>query len=146
MAHSGTTRMVGMGAMIGSVLALAAGCATPEVSTSRQAQAGPEPVPVPSQLTPDQEKDRADARQAYLSCLRQAAQYMTAKGIPTGDEASLVTPLCYGQFTRFEDASTVAMSTRDKRAYDRAGDKRQVDLATDAIRQQSGLAALATAK
>ncbi|HEX4504248.1 MAG TPA: hypothetical protein VH722_00850 [Alphaproteobacteria bacterium] len=140
-----TIRMVGLGAVIGSVLAVAGGCTTPDASTSRQAQAGPEPVPVPAQLSPDQEKDRADARQAYAACLRQAAQYMTAKGIPAGEEASLVAPLCYGQFTRYEDASTVAMSTRDKRAYDRAGDKRQVDLATDAIRQQGGLAALATA-
>ena len=143
--HSVAIRMVGLGAVIGSVLAVAAGCTTPDTGTNRQAQAEAEPVPVPAQLTPEQEKDRADARQAYVACLRQAAQYLNAKGIPAGDEASLVAPLCYGQFTRFEDASTVAMSTRDKRAFDRAGDKRQVDLAADAIRQQNGLAALATA-
>lgn len=102
-------------------------------------------VPVQAPLTPEEEKDRAEARQAYLSCLRQAAQYLTSKGTVSGDEASLVAPLCYGQFSRFEEASTVAMSTRDKRTFDRAGDKRQLDLATDAVRQQNGLAALTTA-
>ena len=71
---------------------------------------------------------------------------MSAKGPVAGDEATLVTPMCYGQFTRFEDASTVAMSTRDKRAFDRAGDKRQLEFAAEVIRQQGGLAALTPAK
>jgi hypothetical protein len=138
-------RTVGVGAVLGSVLAVAAGCASPDTGSTRHAQAEPEMVPVQAPLTPEEEKDRAEARQAYLSCLRQAAQYLTSKGAVSGDEASLVAPLCYGQFSRFEEASTVAMSTRDKRTFDRAGDKRQLDLATDAVRQQNGLAALTTA-
>ena len=96
-------------------------------------------------MTADQERERADARQAYLSCLKQAAQYIKGRGSSSSDEANLVAPLCYAQFTRFEDASTVAMSTRDRRAFDRGSDKRQLDFATDAIHQQNGLAAL-TAK
>jgi hypothetical protein len=134
-------KWLSVGGVVGSVLAIGAGCTTPEVSSSRQAEADV-PVPVQVPMTPDQERDRADARQAYMSCLKQAAQYMKAQG----DDPSLVAPLCYGQFTRFEDASTVAMSTRDKRTFDRAGDKRQLDMATDAIQQQNGLAALTPAK
>jgi len=38
------------------------------------------------------------------------------------------------------------MSTRDRRTFDRAGDKRQLEFAADAIHQQNGLAALTTAK
>jgi hypothetical protein len=131
--------------VVGSVLAIGAGCTTPEMSSSRQAEADA-PIPVQVPMSPDQERDRADARQAYLSCLRQAAQFMKTQGAAAGDDGNLVAPLCYGQFTRFEDASTVAMSTRDKRAFDRAGDKRQSDMATDAVRQQNGLAALTPAK
>ncbi len=131
--------------IVGSVLAVAASCAAPETGSSRQVGAA-EPLPVQVPMSPDQEKDRVDARQAYVSCLKQAAQYIKAQGGSSGDEAALVAPLCYAQFTRFEDASTVAMSTRDKRAYDRAGDKRQVDFASDAIHQQTGLAALTPTK
>ncbi len=127
---------------IGAMVAVASGCAMPDTAASRHAQEDAEPLPVQVPMTAEQEKDRAEARQAYVSCLRQAAQYLGTKGGATGDEASAVAPLCYGQFARFEDASTVAMSTRDKRAFDHAGDKRQLDFASDAIRQQHGLAAL----
>jgi len=144
--YSVAIRVFGTGAAVGSILAVAAGCTTPDAGANRQAQAAPGAVPALAPLTADEEKDRADARQAYLSCLKQAAQYMASKGVVSGDEASLVAPLCYAQFSRFEDASTVAMSTRDKRAYDKAGDKRQVEIAAEAIRQQSGLASLATTK
>lgn len=124
----------------GSVLAVA-GCAAPEMKSGRQAVNEPLPVQVP--MSADQQREQAEARQDYVSCLRQAAQYLSARKDVSGDQASLVAPLCYAQFTRFEDASTVAMSTRDKRAFDRAGDKRQLDFASDAIRQQHGLASLA---
>jgi len=130
--------------VVGSVLAIAAGCAAPEMKSSQQAEAA-EPLPVQVPMTPDQERERADARQAYVSCLKQAAQYIKARGGSSGDEANLVAPLCYAQFTRFEEASTAAMSTRDRRAFDRAGDKRQLDFAADAVHQQNGLAALTTA-
>ena len=144
--YSVVIRVFGMGVVVGSVLAVAAGCTTLDAGSDRHAQAEPETMPVQAPMTPEEEKDRAEARQAYLSCLKQAAQYLNAKGGVTGDKASLVAPLCYAQFTRFEDASTVAMSTRDKRAYDRAGDKRQLDIAAEALRQQNGLAALTPTK
>jgi hypothetical protein len=144
--YSVAIRAFGVGTVVGAVLAVAAGCTTSDAGSNRQARVETEAVPVQAPLTPEQEKDKAEARQAYLTCLRQAAQYLTSKGGVSGDQASLVAPLCYAQFTRFEDASTVAMSTRDKRAFDRAGDKRQVDFAADAIRQQNGLAALTPPK
>lgn len=140
--YSVAAKMAGLGVVVGSVLAVAGGCTTSDATSNRQAQAGPEAMPVEAPMTPEQERDRADARQAYLSCLRQATQYMNSKGAVSGDAANLVAPLCYAQFSRFEDASTVDMSTRDKRTYDRGGDKRQLDLAAEAIRQQGGLAAL----
>lgn len=146
LAFSVAIRVFGVGAVVGSVLAVAAGCTTSDAGSKRLAQAEPEPVPVQAPMTPEQEKDRAEARQAYLSCLKQAAQYLNGQGGVRGDQASLVAPLCYAQFTRFEDASTVTMSTRDKRAYDRAGDKRQLDIAADVIRQQNGLASLTPGK
>jgi hypothetical protein len=139
-------KWLGVCGFIGSALAIAAGCATPEVRSSAQAEAA-EPLPVQQPMTPDQEKERADARWAYVSCLRQAAQFMSTRGEGTvGDQASLIAPLCYAQFVRFEDASTVAMSTRDRRTFDLAGDKRQLDFAADAVRQQHGLAALTPVK
>jgi hypothetical protein len=130
---------------VGSVLAVAAGCAAPEMRSGQQAAEAAEPIPVQVPMTPDQERERADAKRAYVSCLKQAAQYMKTQGGASGDEANLVAPLCYAQFSRYEEASTAAMSTRDRRTFDRAGDKRQVDFAADAIRQQNGLAALTTA-
>ena len=143
--YSVAIRMLGAVAVFGTVLAVSTGCSSPDAASNRHAQAEPQAVLVQTPLTPEEEKDRADARQAYLSCLKQAAQYLASKAGITGDQASLVAPLCYAQFSRFEDASTVAMSTRDKRAFDRAGDKRQLDIAAEAIRQQNGLASL-TAK
>jgi hypothetical protein len=127
---------------VGSVLAIGAGCAAPEMKSNQQAEAAAEPLPVQVPMTPDQERERADARQAYVSCLKQAAQYIKGNGGSSGDEANLVAPLCYAQFTRFEDASTAAMSTRDRRAFERGGDKRQLDFAAEAVHQQNGLAAL----
>jgi hypothetical protein len=127
---------------IGLALALGAGCATPAPQSNRQAAAEPEPLPVQVALMPDQEKERADARQAYVSCLRQAALYASTSSIASNDQAALVAPMCYAQFHRFEVASTAGMGSRDRRTYDRAGDKRQIEFAGDAIRQAHGLAAL----
>ena len=131
--------------VVGSALAVAAGCATPETRSSQRLAEQAEPIPVQASLTPDQERERSEAKQAYVSCLRQAAQFIKAQGGAKGDEPNLVAPLCYAQFTRFEDASTATMSTRERRVYDRAGDKRQLDFATDAVHQQGGLASLTTA-
>jgi hypothetical protein len=128
---------------VGLVLALGAGCATPVPQSNRQAAApDPEPLPIQAALTPDQEKEQAAARQAYVSCLRRAALYVSTSPSAAGDQAALIAPMCYSQFERFEIASTVGMSSRDRRNFDRAGDKRQIELAGDAVRQAHGLAAL----
>ena len=87
-----------------------------------------------------------DARQAYMSCLRQAVQYANTNSPKSGDEAALIAPMCYPQFLRFEFASTAGMGNRDRRAFDRGGDNRQIEFAGDAIRQGHGLAALTTGK
>jgi hypothetical protein len=128
---------------VGLALVLGAGCATPVPRSDRQAVVPePEPQPVQVALTPDQEKDQAAARQAYVSCLRQAALYTSASSPGSSDQAALIAPMCYGQFLNFEAASTAGMGSRDRRTYDRAGDKRQIEFAGDAIRQTHGLAAL----
>jgi hypothetical protein len=128
--------------VVGLALAVGAGCATPAPQSGRQVVAEPEPLPIQATLTPEQEKERADARQAYVSCLRRAALYASTSTPPSADEAALVAPMCYAQFLRFEVASTAGMGSRDRRTYDRAGDKRQIEFAGDAVRQAHGLAAL----
>jgi hypothetical protein len=138
----GAFQRLNLGLAVAAALAVATGCTMPDTAGNRHAQEDAEPAPVQVPMTAQQERDRAEARQAYVSCLRQAAQYIGDKGGATGDQTSAVAPLCYAQFTRFEDAATVSMSTRDKRAFDRAGDKQQLDFASDAIRQLHGLAAL----
>lgn len=145
----GFVRFVGMrqkslyGAL-GLALALGAGCATPPVSQpDRQAAVSePEPVPVQVALTPDQEKEQADLRQAYVSCLRQAALYVSTSTPSSSDQSALIAPMCYSQFLRFEVASTAGMGNHDRRNFDRAGDKRQIEFADNAVRQAHGLAAL----
>jgi hypothetical protein len=129
--------------VVGLALVLGAGCAAPVPQPERQA-AVPEPEPLPVQvvLTPDQERERAEARQVYVSCLRQAALYVSTSTPPSGDQAALIAPMCYGQFLRFEVASTAGMGSHDRRTFDRAGDKRQIEFAGNAVRQAHGLAAL----
>jgi hypothetical protein len=133
--------------VVGLALALGAGCATPAPQSYRQAAVTePEPLPVQVALTPDQEKDRAAARQAYVSCLRQAALFISTSTPASSDQATLIAPMCYGQFLNFEVASTAGMGSRDRRTFDRAGDKRQIEFAGDAVRQAHGLAALTPGK
>jgi hypothetical protein len=113
---------------------------------SDEQAATPEPLAIQIPLTPEQEKERADARVAYVTCLRQAAHYATTSSPSSGDEAALIAPMCYAQFLRFEIASTAEMASRDRRTFDREGDKRQIEFAGDAIRQERALAALTPGK
>ncbi len=131
--------------MVGLALALGSGCAVPASRSNEQA-AAPEPRSIQVAPTPEQEKERADARDAYVSCLKQAAHYATTSSPQSGDEAALIAPMCYPQFLRFEIASTAEMGSRDRRAYDREGDKRQIEFAGDALRQERALAALTPGK
>ena len=131
--------------VIGFALALGAGCAAPVPQSDRQA-AAPEASPVQVALTPEQEKERADARGEYVTCLREAALYAKTRASTSGDEAALIAPMCYPQFLRFEVASTAGMASRDRRTFDREGDKRQIEFAGDAVRQEQGLAALTPGK
>lgn len=98
----------------------------------------------PPQLTPDQEAEKAEARQAYVTCLKQAARYAHEKAAAVGDAAGLIAPMCYPQFSRYETAAAAGMDGRQLRAFDRKGDQRQLGFAGDAIRQERGLAALST--
>jgi hypothetical protein len=131
--------------VVGLALALGAGCASPVPQSDRQAGAS-EVTQVQAQLTPEQEKEKADAHDEYVTCLREAAQYAKTQASTSGDEAALIAPMCYPQFLHFEIASTAGMASRDRRTFDREGDKRQVEFAADAIRHDQGLAALTPAK
>jgi hypothetical protein len=131
--------------VVGLALVLGAGCASPMPRPDQQAAAS-EPVAAPVQLTPEQEKEKADAHDAYVTCLREAALYAKTRASTSGDEAALIAPMCYPQFSRFEVASTAGMASRDRRAFDREGDQRQVEFAADAIRHDQGLAALTPGK
>jgi hypothetical protein len=102
--------------------------------------------PLPPRLTPEQEAQRAEARHAYVECLDAAAHYADKNGQAIDIAAALIAPMCYPQFARFEATSVVGMDSRDQRAYDRAGDKRQVEMAGDAIRRERGVAALSPAQ
>jgi hypothetical protein len=116
------------------------------VPQSDQQAAVPEAPRVQVPLTPEQEKEKADAHDAYVTCLGEAAQYAKTRASASGDEAALIAPMCYPQFLRFEIASTAGMVSRDRRAFDRQGDERQVEFAADAIRHDQGLAALTPGK
>ena len=130
--------------VIGLALALGAGCASP-MPPDQQA-AAPEAPRTQVPLTPEQEKEKAAAHDAYVTCLREAAQYAKTRASTSGDEAALIAPMCYPQFSRFEIASTAGMASRDRRAFDRDGDERQVEFAADAIHHDQGLAALTPSK
>ena len=131
--------------VVGLALVLGAGCASPGLPSDREA-AGVEAPQIQVPLTPDQEKEKTDAHDAYVTCLREAAQYAKTRASTSGDEAALIAPMCYPQFLRFEIASTAGMANRDRRAFDREGDERQVEFAADAIHHDQGLAALTPGK
>ncbi len=128
-------------AALGLVTALGVGCAGSQEPRGAL-QAAAEPIEAPPVQTPDQVKDRIEARQAYVTCLKQAAQYASTRAAGTADEASLIAPMCYPQFLNFEIASAAGMGSHARHVFDRDGDKRQLDFAADAIRQERGLAAL----
>jgi hypothetical protein len=124
----------------------AAGCATPETYVRHQVAEVEAPLPPPPKLTPEQERDREDARQAYATCLRQAAHFANQKGELGGDGAGLVAPMCYPQFAQYQALAAVGMEGRTLRDFDRKGDKRQLEMATAAIQQERGLAELTPAQ
>jgi hypothetical protein len=118
-----------------------AGCVTPGSSLVGQVPAVLAEAP-PPQLTLEQETAKAEARQAYVTCLKQAAHYASEKATLSGDAPALIAPMCYPQFSRFEAAAAAGLEGRALRAFDRKGDQRQLEFAADAIRQERGLAAL----
>jgi hypothetical protein len=128
-------------AVAGMSIALAAGCAAPAGPHGSQT-ADAEIAPAPPVLTPEQERDKAQARQDYMACLKQAAHFAGERAIATGDVAEVIAPMCYPQFSRYEIAAAVGMDGRVLRYFDRQGDKRQLEFAAEAIRQEHGLAAL----
>ncbi len=70
-------RWLSVSVVVGCI-AVVAGCAAPETRSSRQVAGTAEQIPVPAELTLDQERERSDAKQAYVSCPKQAAQFMKA--------------------------------------------------------------------
>jgi hypothetical protein len=118
------------------------GCATHGSSQAGQAPAAVVAEVPPPQLTPEQEAVKAEARQAYVTCLKQAAHYAHENAALSGDAPALIAPMCYPQFSRFEAAAGAGLEDRALRAFNRKGDQRQLEFAADAIRQERGLAAL----
>ncbi len=131
--------------LVGLSIALIAGCATPAGPHGSQT-AEMETPPAPPVLTPDQERDKAEARQVYMACLKQAAHFAEQKAMAAGDIAEVIAPMCYPQFSAYEIAAAAGMEGRALRYFDRQGDKRQLEFAAEAIRQEHGLAALSTDK
>ena len=127
------------------ILGLMGGCAAPDTGpmSREQSSAAPYSPPLPV-LTPDQEKEKEDARQAYAACLNSAAHYADQGAMAIDNVAGLIAPMCYPQFSRLEIASAAGLGTRDRRAYDHDGDKRQLEFAGDVIRRERSVAALAT--
>lgn len=132
-------------AVVGLGIALATGCAAPTGQHSQQ-MADVEAVPAPPVLTPDQERDKAEARQVYMACLKQAAHFAEQRAIAAGDIAEVIAPMCYPQFSRYEIAAAAGKEGRALRFFDRGGDERQLEFAAEAIRQDHGLAALSIDK
>lgn len=128
-------------AVLGLGMALVTGCATQ--GSSQVSEAGPAAAPV---LTPEQEADKAEARQVYMACLKQAAHFAEGRAIAAGDVTEVIAPMCYPQFSQYEIAAAAGMDGHTWRLFDREGDKRQLEFAAEAIRQEHGLAALSPDK
>ncbi len=126
-------------------LGILGGCTASGTGPIPQEQSSAAPYsPLPPVLSPDQEKEKADARQAYVACLNSAARYADHGALAIDNVAGLIAPMCYPQFSRFEVASAAGLGTRDRRAYDHDGDKRQLEFAGDAIRRERSVATLAS--
>jgi hypothetical protein len=128
-------------AVVGLGMALATGCATQ--GSSQVGEAAPVSPPV---LTTEQQADKAEARQAYMACLKQAAHFAEGRAIAAGDVAEVIAPMCYPQFSQYEIAAAAGMDGHAWRLFDREGDKRQLEFAAEAIGQEHGLAALSPDK
>ncbi len=104
-------------------LGFAAGCAQPSTSVS---------IP----LTAEALQRKADAEQSYISCLSKAAQYIDDKVSSVANLAILAAPLCYPQFSAFEDASVAGMTRDARKAFDKQGDALQLRMAEDSLRRE----------
>jgi hypothetical protein len=121
------------------ILAACAGTEPPKQAGQDDQRVAQVYSPLPPTLTPAQEAEKADARRAYVTCLYAAARYADKNGQAVDIAAALIAPMCYPQFVRFEAASTAGMESRAKRNFDWAGDKRQIEIASDAIRRERGV-------
>ena len=126
---------------IATCLLAAAGCATSGTAPLTGPLAATVEAP-PPRLPPEQAAEKVEARQLYVSCLRQAARYADENTALSGDTPALIAPMCYPQFSRYEAAAAAGMEGRALRYFDRKGDQLQLDFAAEAIQQQRGLAAL----
>ncbi len=121
-------------------LAVAGGCAEreprfPVWEANRQAIMTASPPPVPA------DAPTRMAENAYRTCLVRAARYVDTGSADVASLASLITPMCYPQFSEFEAAAESGFSDRDRRAFNFSGDRRQIDRASEAIRTERSQAA-----
>jgi hypothetical protein len=108
----------------------------PRWEANRQAILNGPPPPVPM------DEQTIASENAYRACLVRAARYIDAGSADVAGLASLIAPMCYPQFSAFEAAADAGFSDRDRWVFDHAGDQRQIDLASDAVRTERTQAAL----
>ena len=124
-------------------LASACGCAEREArfpvwEANRQAIMTASPPPVPA------DEQTIAAENAYRACLARAARYADTGSADVTSLASLIAPMCYPQFSVFEAAAESGFSDRDRRVFNFSGDRRQIDLAGEAIRTERSQAVAST--
>ncbi len=114
-----------------------AGCAAPP-----QPQTEAPPVLADNQET-------AAAAQSYRSCLYDAAHYADARyadngQLPVSQIATVIAPMCYAQFSQWEKAEAAGLRGQSLSGFQKGADRRQLDYAEGAVRQERGLALVAS--
>jgi hypothetical protein len=107
--------------------------------------AAPQPQPEPPVLADNQET--VAAAQSYRACLRDAAHYADANyanngQLPVSQVATVIAPMCYAQFSRWEKAQAAGLRGQGLAGFQKGADQRQLDYADRAVRQERGLASL----
>ena len=93
-------------------------------------------------------RETAAAAQSYRSCLRDAAQYADAQyadngQLPVSQIATVIAPMCYAQFSQWEKTEAAGLRGQSLAGFQKGADRRQLDYAEGAVRQERGLASLA---
>ncbi len=104
------------------LMSLGGGCATPPAQDS-----------IATSPAPAETAQRAAAEADYRACLATAARYVDDGRSNPAALAAVAAPLCYAQFSALEALLEQGQAADRRRALNRAGDQRQLDLATAAL-------------